>query len=95
MAPLDLSELPPRGAWGTITARNFPSALGETFERALLQSAQKRRVDEAPVLRVGSCFRRCSSSLRAFNFATIRFLTVIRQTVKNLCLLEFSPVETQ
>jgi len=38
---LDLSELPRRGAWGSVTARNFPSALAETFERALLRSAKK------------------------------------------------------
>lgn len=41
---LDLADLPRRGAWGSVTARNFPSVLGETFERALLQSARKRGV---------------------------------------------------
>jgi hypothetical protein len=39
---LDLSELPPRGAWGSVTARNFPSALGETFEQAIAQAAKRR-----------------------------------------------------
>jgi hypothetical protein len=41
---LDLSSLPRRGAWGSVTARNFPSALAETFERGLLRSAKKRGV---------------------------------------------------
>jgi hypothetical protein len=41
---LDLSELPRRGAWGSVTARNFPSALAETFESALLRSVRKRGV---------------------------------------------------
>jgi len=39
---LDLSELPRRGAWGSVPARNFPSALGEAIEKALVRSAKKR-----------------------------------------------------
>ena len=39
---LELSELPRRGAWGSVTARNFPGALSEAFERAILQAARKR-----------------------------------------------------
>lgn len=41
---LELSELPRRGAWGSVTARNFPSALGEAFEKAILRAAKKRGV---------------------------------------------------
>jgi hypothetical protein len=41
---LDLSELPRRGAWGSVTARNFPSSLGEAFEKAFVRSARKRGV---------------------------------------------------
>jgi hypothetical protein len=39
---LDLSELPRRGAWGSVTAKNFPSALSEAFESAILSAARKR-----------------------------------------------------
>lgn len=42
MDDLELSDLPRRGAWGSVTARNFPGALGEVFERAIIRSAQKR-----------------------------------------------------
>lgn len=42
MDELDLSELPRRGAWGSVTAKNFPVALSEAFEQAILRSAQKR-----------------------------------------------------
>jgi hypothetical protein len=45
MDELDLSHLPRRGAWGTVTAKNFPGALGEVFERAIVRSARKRGVD--------------------------------------------------
>ncbi len=39
---LDLSELPRRGAWGSVTAKNFPVALSEAFEQAILRAAKKR-----------------------------------------------------
>lgn len=44
MGELELSELPGRGAWGSVTAKNFPGALSESFERAIVRSAQKTRV---------------------------------------------------
>jgi hypothetical protein len=44
MEELELAELPRRGAWGSVTAKNFPGALGETFEQAILRSARKRGV---------------------------------------------------
>lgn len=40
---LDLSALPKRGAWGSVTAKNFPSALAEAFERAIVRRAEKSR----------------------------------------------------
>lgn len=40
---LDLATLPRRGAWGSVTAKNFPGALGEAFESAIISSARKRR----------------------------------------------------
>jgi len=43
MDELDLAELPRRGGWGSVTAKNFPGALGESFEKAILRAAQKRR----------------------------------------------------
>jgi hypothetical protein len=42
MDELDLSELPRRGAWGSVTAKNFPGALSECFERAILKAARRR-----------------------------------------------------
>ena len=39
---LDLATLPRRGAWGSVSAKNFPGALGETFERAIIRAARKR-----------------------------------------------------
>src|SRR5205807_5913380 len=39
---LELGELPRRGAWGSVTAKNFPGSLSEAFERAILQGARKR-----------------------------------------------------
>jgi hypothetical protein len=39
---LELAELPQRGAWGSVTAKNFPGALSEAFEGAILRAAQKR-----------------------------------------------------
>jgi hypothetical protein len=42
MEELDLSELPRRGAWGSVTAKNFPGALGEAFEQAILKAARRR-----------------------------------------------------
>jgi hypothetical protein len=42
MDELDLAELPRRGAWGSVTAKNFPGALSELFERAIVQAAKKR-----------------------------------------------------
>jgi hypothetical protein len=41
---LDLSELPRRGAWGSVTAKNFPNALGGAFEQAIVRAAKKRAV---------------------------------------------------
>jgi hypothetical protein len=43
MEELELSELPRRGAWGSVTAKNFPGALSEAFEAAILRAAEKRR----------------------------------------------------
>jgi len=42
MDELQLSELPRRGAWGSVTAKNFPIALSEAFEDAILRAAEKR-----------------------------------------------------
>jgi hypothetical protein len=42
MDELDLAELPRRGAWGSVTAKNIPGALSELFERAIVQAAKKR-----------------------------------------------------
>jgi hypothetical protein len=44
MDELDLSELPRRGAWGSVTAKNFPNALGGAFEQAILRAARRRGV---------------------------------------------------
>jgi hypothetical protein len=41
MDELELSELPRRGAWGSVTAKNFPGALSEAFEAAILRAARK------------------------------------------------------
>ncbi len=38
---LELSELPKRGAWGSVTAKNFPGALSEAFERAIVTAGRK------------------------------------------------------
>lgn len=43
MDGLELAELPRRGAWGSVTAKNFPGALSEAFEGAIVKSAAKRR----------------------------------------------------
>jgi hypothetical protein len=42
MGELELADLPRRGAWGSVTAKNFPGALSETFEMAILRAAGKR-----------------------------------------------------
>jgi hypothetical protein len=42
MDELELAELPRRGAWGSVTAKNFPGALSEAFEQAIVRAAQKR-----------------------------------------------------
>jgi hypothetical protein len=42
MDELELSELPRRGAWGSVTAKNFPGSLSESFERAIVQAARRR-----------------------------------------------------
>jgi hypothetical protein len=42
MDELDFSELPRRGAWGSVTAKNFPVGLSEAFERAILKAARRR-----------------------------------------------------
>ena len=44
MDELELADVPRRGAWGSVTAKNFPGALGEAFERAILRSARNRGV---------------------------------------------------
>jgi hypothetical protein len=44
MDELELAELPRRGAWGSVTAKNFPGALSEAFEEAILRAAEKRRI---------------------------------------------------
>lgn len=43
MHELDLAEIPRRGAWGSVTAKNFPVALSGAFEQAILRSAERRR----------------------------------------------------
>lgn len=43
---LELAELPRRGAWGSVTAKNFPGVLSEAFEKAILKAARKRGVNE-------------------------------------------------
>jgi hypothetical protein len=42
MHELELAELPKRGAWGSVTAKNFPGALSDAFEKAILAAARKR-----------------------------------------------------
>jgi hypothetical protein len=42
MGGLELAELPRRGAWGSVTAKNFPGALSEAFEAAILKGARNR-----------------------------------------------------
>jgi hypothetical protein len=44
MSELELADLPRRGAWGSVTAKNFPGALSEAFEQAILRAARKRGV---------------------------------------------------
>ena len=44
MDELDLANLPRRGAWGSVTAKNFPNALGGAFEQAIVKAARKRGV---------------------------------------------------
>src|SRR3954469_943149 len=44
MDELDLADLPRRGAWGSVTAKNFPNALGGAFEQAIVKAAKKRGV---------------------------------------------------
>lgn len=39
---LELSELPRRGAWGSVTAKNFPEELSGAFEQAILRAARRR-----------------------------------------------------
>lgn len=41
MNELELSDLPRRGAWGSVTAKNFPVALSEAFERAITRAARR------------------------------------------------------
>ena len=42
MNELQLSDIPRRGAWGSVTAKNFPGALSEAFEQAIVNEARKR-----------------------------------------------------
>ena len=44
MDELELAGLPRRGAWGSVTAKNFPSALGGAFEKAIVRAAEKRGI---------------------------------------------------
>jgi len=44
MNEFEPSELPRRGAWGSVTAKNFPNALGAAFEQAIVKAAKKRGV---------------------------------------------------
>jgi hypothetical protein len=41
MDDLELAELPRRGAWGSVTAKNFPGALSEVFAKAIIKAARK------------------------------------------------------
>lgn len=45
MDELDLASLPRRGAWGSVTAKNFPGALSESFEQAIVRAARRRGTD--------------------------------------------------
>jgi hypothetical protein len=47
MDELELAELPRRGAWGSVTAKNFPSALSVAFEKAIVEAARKRETPPA------------------------------------------------
>ena len=40
LSQLELSDVPGRGAWGSVTSKNFPIALGDAFERAIVKSAK-------------------------------------------------------
>jgi hypothetical protein len=42
---LDLASLPRRGAWGSISARNFVGALSATLEQGIIRAAKKRGVE--------------------------------------------------
>lgn len=42
---LDLASLPRRGAWGSISARNFVGALSTTLEQGIVRAARKRGVE--------------------------------------------------
>lgn len=42
MGELELSQLPRRGAWGSVTAKNFPGALSDAFEQAIVRTAGRR-----------------------------------------------------
>ena len=39
---LELANIPRRGAWGSVTAKNFPGALSEAFEQAIVNGARRR-----------------------------------------------------
>ena len=41
---LDLAALPRRGAWGSISARNFVGALSTTLEQGIIRAAKKRGI---------------------------------------------------
>jgi hypothetical protein len=40
---LNLGDLPRRGAWGSQTEKNFPSAIAEAFVRAITEEPSKWR----------------------------------------------------
>lgn len=48
MDELELSELPRPGAWRSVTAKNFPGAPSEAFEKAIIRNA--RKVEGKPIV---------------------------------------------
>ena len=42
MQDLQLRDIPRRGAWGSVTAKNFPGAPSESFEQAIVSGTRKR-----------------------------------------------------
>jgi hypothetical protein len=44
-AELDVSEIPPRGRWGTPTAQAFPVALKNAFKKAVVEDYYRKQKD--------------------------------------------------